>query len=94
MSKEAITAITSAFSADEVWETSSYTAFVNGGSLDIEILDSHDSGSKERYIAVVSDPEVPEDEQEMNENGLSMGEPAGSIRDALSNVNLALFKRR
>lgn len=91
MSKEAIDAITSAFSAEEVWELSTYRAYVPSGEVIVELSDSNVPGPH-RYAAQAYDPNIPEHERGVNNNGHTTGNPDSTIKGAIHNLHTGIFK--
>lgn len=91
MSENMIGSIAAELEAEEVWEVTTFTAYVKGRELLIEIHDSHEAGSG-RFFARATDPRVPPAERDMNSKGLTQGNAASTVREAVSNLHMWIFR--
>lgn len=91
MSTEAIRAIAKAFSADEVYEVTTFEAYIEAGTVIVELYDSHVSGDL-RYYAKAFNPDIPEENRGINSDGATQGNPASTIEGAIQNLHSWIFR--
>ncbi|MBD5382453.1 hypothetical protein ACR8AL_07535 [Clavibacter sepedonicus] len=68
-----------------------YSMSHHGVDVRVEVLDFGQAAGNVRYMATAWQPEVPEEERVLNSKGLSIGNAAGTVDEALEGPHWWIF---